>query len=281
MALLCATRHLKNARHLQATAPHILPREEPPDGYASRVPFDLLGRLHAVRQDELGRYRDLAEALRRSPVPPPRAKVTGSLFNGSLIFAQISFRTRSGTVSLAVSDLQTAITYAALVVPPISRYAAQYGPNQSVVSTSPVPFGADVPAGRYNDQTLRGWVNAIASQTKLPGNVCVMILNPRGIVNTDGDPSQGIGGYHGLANVPYCFVNAMGSGFTVADPQSLFALAQSHEIAEMVVDPQANLGTSQRFPPPFAYGFFINGIVKPDAATACPAPAAACNYAPP
>jgi|SRR2546427_6462855 len=76
MALLCATRHLKNARHLQATAPHILPREEPPDGYASRVPFDLLGRLHAARQDELGRYRDLAEALRRSPVPPPRAKVT-------------------------------------------------------------------------------------------------------------------------------------------------------------------------------------------------------------
>jgi len=165
-----------------------------------------------------------------------------------------------------------------------------------------------VPAGRYNDQTLRGWVNAIASQTKLPGNVCVMILNPRGIVNTDGDPSQGIGGYHGLANVPYCFVNAMGSGFTVADPQSLFALALSHEIAEMVVDPQANLanpevcdpcgpncqtpwidyftsgggylGTSQSFPPPFAYGFFINGIVKPDAATACPAPAAACNYAP-
>lgn len=309
MALLCATRHLKNARHLQATAPHILPREEPPDGYASRVPFDLLGRLHAVRQDELGRYRDLAEALRRSPVPPPRATVTGSLFNGSLIFAQISFRTRSGTVSLAVSDLQTAITYATLVVLPISRYAAQYGPNQSVVSTSPILFGADVPAGRYNDQILRGWVNAIASQAKLPGNVCVMILNPRGIVNTDGDPSRGIGGYHGLANVPYCFVNAMGSGFTVADPQSLFALALSHEIAEMVVDPQANLenpevcdpcgpncqtpwidyftsgggylGTSQGFPPPFAYGFFINGIVKPDAATACPAPAAACNYAPP
>src|SRR2546422_975586 len=59
--------------------------------------------------------------------------------------------------------------------------------------------------------------------------------------NADRDPSRGIGGYHGLANVPYCFVNAMGSGFTVADPQSLFALALSHEIAEMVVDPQANL----------------------------------------
>src|SRR5256885_16230299 len=116
MPLPCAPRPLKNRRLLQATAPHILPREEPPDGYASRVPFDLLGRLHAVRQDELGRYRDLAEALRRSPAPPPRATVTGSSFHGSLIFAQISFRKRSGTVSPAVSGLQTWISYAPPVV---------------------------------------------------------------------------------------------------------------------------------------------------------------------
>src|SRR2546430_14399523 len=115
---------------------------------------------------EAGRTRTLPRSRGgSSPLarPPAAGEGDGSLFNWSLIFAQISFRTRSGTVSLAVSDLQTAITYAALVVPPISRYAAQYGPNQSVVSTSPVPFGADVPAGRYNDPTLRGWVNAIAT----------------------------------------------------------------------------------------------------------------------
>ena len=128
-------------------------------------------------------------------------------------------------------------------------------------------------------------------------------------MNTDADPTQGVGGYHGLASVPYCFVNAMGSGFTISDPQNLYALALSHEIAEMVVDPRANLanpevcdpcgpncqtawidyfdaqgaylGTSQRSPPSFAYGFFINGIVRPDEATACPAPGAACNYPPP
>ncbi|MCI4371158.1 MAG: hypothetical protein L3J78_00755 [Thermoplasmata archaeon] len=309
MTFLCATRHVKNARYLQATAPRILSTDEPPAGFASRVPFELLGRLHALRPGDLAGHPDLAEALRRSPIPQRGTRIAGSLFSGSLIFAQVSFRTRNGTVSVAPADLKTAMDYSRLAVTPVSRYAAQYGPNQPTVSLSPVPFTVDIPTGRYNDQTLQRWVNAIVLQTKPPGNVCIVILNPAGVVNTDADPSHGVGGYHGLASVPYCFVNAMGSGFTLADPQNRYALALSHEIAEMVVDPQANLanpevcdgcgpncqtpwigyfdssggylGTSQSFPPPFAYVFFINGIVKPVAATACPAPATACNYAPP
>jgi len=307
--LLCATRQVKNARHLQATDPRIVPMDEPIDGYASRVSFELLGGLHLARPEEYATRWDIAEALRRSPLPKRRTKVTDSLFRGPLVFAQVSFQTRTGTVTVASADFNTAMAYARLAVVPISRYAAQYGPNQVSVSPGPVPFAADVPGGRYNDQTLRRWVDAIASAAHLPSNPSIVILNPRGVVNTDADPTQGVGGYHGLASVPYCFVNAMGSGFTISDPQNLYALALSHEIAEMVVDPRANLanpevcdpcgpncqtawidyfdaqgaylGTSQRFPPSFAYGFFINGIVRPDEATACPAPGAACNYPPP
>jgi len=243
--LLCATRQVKNARHLQATDPRIVPMDEPIDGYASRVSFELLGRLHLARPEEYATRRDIAEALRRSPLPKRRTKVTDSLFRGPLVFAQVSFRTRTGTVTVASADFNTAMAYARLAVVPISRYAAQYGPNQVSVSPGTVPFAADVPGGRYNDQTLRRWVDTIASAAHLPSNASIVILNPRGVVNTDADPTQGVGGYHGLASVPYCFVNAMGSGFTISDPQNLYALALSHEIAEMVVDPRANLANPE------------------------------------
>lgn len=310
MTQICVTRHMKNARHLQATAPNILPREEPPDGFASRVPPDLLGGLHlATTADIQRRHPPLAEALRRSPAPRPRANAAAPLFSGSLVFVQASFRTTRGTVSLAPADLATAMAFARLAVNPISRYASQYGPNRADIAASTVPFAVTLAGTRYNDQTLQGWVNQIVSQNRLPSNTCVAFLNPPGVVNTDADPSQGVGGYHSLANVPYLFVNVMGSGLTVKDEAGLYALALSHEIAEMVVDPRADLSnpecadpcgpncqtvwidyfdanggyvvTSQAFPPAFPYAFYINGIVRPDSATACPAPAAACNYAPP
>lgn len=263
MALLCATRHVKNARHLQSTAPDLLPREEPLEGYASRIPFELLGRLHLARPNELAVHRDVAEALRRSPIPKPRTRVATPLFNGPLVFAQVSFRMRGGAVAVPAADLDTAMAFARLAVGPISRYAAQYGPNQVTVSPNRVPFTADVQAGRYNDQILQGWVNAIVSQANLPANACVVVLNPRGVVNSDADPSQGVGGYHGLANVPYCFVNAMGGSFTVPDEANIYALALSHEIAEMVVDPRADLGNPEVCDPCIPGDEIILGDNKP------------------
>jgi len=125
------------------------------------------------------------------------------------------------------------------------------------------------------------------------------ILNPQGLINTDGDPSQGIGGYHGNANVPYCFVNLFGTNLTIDDANNDYAMALSHEIAEMTVDPLANLVNPEVCDPcgPNCQTVFIdyfdtggntsdlagvsariclqllvNGIVKPAAATQCPAP---------
>ncbi len=310
MANLCVTRAIKNARHLQANAPHILPKAEPEGGFGSRVPRELLARLHtAVPPKDLDRVPGLAAALAKKPIPRPRAAAAAPLFRGTLVFASVDFQVRTGSVSIGPGDLATAMTFARLAIGPISAYATQYGPNALAVGDTAVPFSASVPSGRYNDQTLQTWVNAIVKAGGLPADTCVVILSPQGVVNTDADPSQGVGGYHGMANVPYCFVNVMGTGLTVKDEASVYALALSHEIAEMAVDPRADLGnpevadpcgpncqqvwidyfnnaggyiqTLQLFPPPFDYAFFINAIVQPSAATQCPAPAATCNYAPP
>ncbi len=259
--------------------------------------------------EELAAYPDLAAALRRSPVPKPRVVSGEPLFQGSLVFVQMTFQTSSGSVLVDAADLTTAIAYAQRAVVPISRYATQYGPNRLYVSPSVIPFTAKVPGAVYNDQTLQGWISAIVAQAGLPANPCIVVLNPPALLNTDADPRKGVGGYHNFASVPYIFVNAVGRGFTVPDSANVFALALSHEIAETAVDPRADLGnpevcdpcgpncqtvwidffddrdgylaTTQSFPPPFAYAYFINAIVRPNAATVCPAPGAACNYAPP
>lgn len=304
MEYFCHTRALKNAKHLRASAPHVVPRDEPLEGYGSVIPREVLAHLHAARPPD-----DLARRLGRAAFPRLRAAPSEPLFKGSLVFVSLGFNTSSGSVSVSRQDLATAMAYARLVVSPISRYTAQYGSNSVSVAQASLPFAANVPGGRYNDQTLQGWVNAIAAQGGVPPSPCVVILNPPGVVNTDADPSQGVGGYHSLADVPYCFVNVGSSNLTIPDEGNAYALALSHEIAEMVVDPRADLAnpevcdgcgpncqrvwidyfdasgsyvrTSQAFPPPFTYGFYINAIVKPEAASQCPAPGASCNYAPP
>lgn len=310
MTQLCVTRSMKNARHLQATAPSILPKEEPAEGFASRVPGELLARLHtAVPPQDLARVPGLAAALGRSPVPRPRASAAEPLFRGTLVFAAVNFRTNQGFVSINPADLAVAMDFARLAIGPISAYASQYGANGLSVAEKAVPYAANVPSGTYNDQTLQTWVNSILGQNQLPADTCVIILNPPGVVNTDADPSQGVGGYHGLAKVPYCFVNVMSSGLTVKDETNVYALALSHEIVEMTVDPRADLGNPevadpcsgncgvmwldyfdnagryiqslQAIPPPFDYAFFINAVVRPASATACPAPGPSCSYAPP
>ncbi len=310
MTQLCATRTIKNARFLQRTAPHIIPKEEPLGGFGSRVPEQLLMRLHqALPAVEAERVPGLADALRRSPPPRRGAVVKEPLFRGSLVFAQVAFRTSRGSASVNPRDTAISMAYARLAVRPISAYAAQYGPNDVGVGPGPVAFTASAPSGRYNDQTLQAWVNEIVRSNGLAATTCVVVLNPPGIVNVDADPSKGVGGYHNLADVPYAFVNVMASNLTVKDEANAYALALSHEIAEMVVDPRADLvnpevadpcsfncqrqfldyfdaaggylGSSETVPPPFDYAFFINAIVKPGAVTQCPAPPDSCAYAPP
>lgn len=311
MPRICVTRAIKNARYLQTRAPHIIPAEEPQEGYASRVPFDLLSRLGRLQEHEAGGLAQLQEFIRGTKVPEAGIRPAGPLFSGTLIFVRITFNTPSGAFSVSAADTATAVQYATLAAVPISAYASQYGVNALTVSPNVIDFNVNLSGTQYNDQALQGYVNTVVQQNGLPGNSCVIVLSPQGVTNTDGDINVGILGYHGRANVPYCFCNVFGQNLTVGDAANVYALQLSHEIAEMTVDPNADLSnpevcdpcgpncqqtwldffggagntyiqTTQALPPPFPYTFFINGIVQPNAATQCP-PAAqtACSYAPP
>ena len=295
----CRSRDLKLAWHLQRMAPEIVPKDEPLEGFE-----DLL-----LSSDPMLRFqlRDLAA---RGKLPSPRPTVSAPLFSGTLRVVSLSFPSAPGGPSIAATDVATCVGYAQRTAPAIVRYASQYGPCSATVDTV---TGVVTPSGsprRYNDAAVKSWVNAyVAAASLSPTTTALVLLNPPGVVNTDADPSQGVLGYHGLANVPYAFVNVVGSGFALADTSDQFALALGHEIAEMIVDPKADLsnpevcdpcgpncqtvlrdyfdatgvylGTDTTFPPSYAYAYFLNAIVQPASSTACPAPATSCAYAPP
>jgi hypothetical protein len=176
-----------------------------------------------------------------------------------------------------------------------------------------VPVDIDVKNTRYNNDTLQSWVNSILDQNHLPSDSsCVIILNPLGMTNTDGDRADRIGGYHDQANAPYCFVNLSGTGLTVSDTQDFYADTLSHEIAEMTCDPDvsifndevcdgcagncnnyswlnffvvdpsslpaAYIKSSKDWPPAFPFTFFIASITARSHADDCPAPDNACAY---
>jgi hypothetical protein len=306
--MICATRAIKNAKHLQRVAPHLMPRDEPSAGFGSILPLSVLASIHTGKTPA-----DIAGAFAGIAFPAVNAAAT-ALFRGTLFFVRILFTVQNqnnAVISVSASDVNTAVQYASRAAVPISQYASQYGPNSIGVSSKLFSLAVTLPQNTYNDQQLQGWVNSVVSQNNLPSSTCLVILNPTLMVNTSAPVSGGFGGYHSKANIPYIFVNVGGQGLTVTDPPFAYAGSLSHEIAEMVVDPQADgsnpevcdpcgpncvstfldyfdnsttyIATSQQFPPNFPYGFFINGIVQPAFANQCgipPMPASACTYAP-
>lgn len=295
----CATRALKVARHLQLTRPDILPAEEPLEGFASIL----------EGSDPTMRYL-LRDALAPGKLPTVSGAVPGPLYSGTLAIVRVSFQTRKGAYAVAVADAAATSAYLTFAAPAIARYCGQYGTTGLSVGTSVVDYSVSLPNGQFNDSMLQGWVNDLVARGRLPaGPSAPIFLAPPGVLNTDADPSRGVLGYHGFATIPYAFVNVLGTGFTVEDPHDQFALAVSHEVAELTVDPRADgsnpevcdpcgpncqpplrayfdaagayLTTEVPFPPNLAYRFFLNAIVQPGSATACPAPVAACAYSPP
>lgn len=296
----CVTRRIKQARYLQRHHPDIVPTPEPAEGFGSILEGGDPSLRFALRA-----------ALDAAHAPSPGVRAGVPLFQGSLVVVRPTISgPRSGPVSVAAADAEVVRAFVARAAPPIARYASAYGPAS--VAVAPMVTAVDVaaPNGRYNDSTLQTWVNGWVVQGLIPPTgAAALVVNPPGALNTDADPSQGVLGYHGKANVPYAFVNVLGAGFTADDAADAYALATSHEVAEMTVDPAADLsnpevcdpcgpncqtvirdyfdaggaylGSSTEFPPPYPYGFFLNAIVQPASATACPAPSARCAYAPP
>lgn len=244
MNLRCGTRALKNAKYLQKTAPHILPEREPPEGFASIIPLSLLAQLHIPgRRGKLAADARLAKLLKDVEIPLSGTIAVDSLFSGTLHFVRIQCTVQSqknAIVSVSAADMATALSYATQAAIPISKYAAQYGPNSVAVSQTILNYAVKLADTTYNNATLEEWVNDIKSANHLPSNDCVAVLNPKGLVNVDAAISSGWGGFHSMADLPYVFVNMKGENITVADVPFVYAGDLSHEIAGMVVDPLGN-----------------------------------------
>ena len=243
----------------------------------------------------------------------PGRALAGPLFEGEVYLADFEFTGPGGPWSIPAADLATVMRYLGFAAPVITAYAGQYGPAKVTPGLILPRRSVPLVNGSYSDRELQGWIDELVGAQSLPSTAAVLVLNPPGVVNRDAKESGGYGvlGYHGLASVPYGFVNALGSGFTVGDPADVYAEAVSHEVAELTVDPRADdsnpevcdgcgtncqgaaayrayfdargayLGSSTSFPPPFSYDFFVSAIARPSAAIDCPAPASACDYPPP
>ena len=307
---VCATRAHKNLAQLRRAAPLVFAEPEPTEGYASIAPIGVLARLERSE----GELRRLVRSWPLAPASPPRlarpgSSAVGPLFSGAMWLVALRLGTSNGPQQLDPADVSTIQNYLRLALPPIVRYAGQYGSTRATLSDRLLTYSASVPTGVYNDQTVQAWANELAKVGGIGAEDCVIFVNPTEARNTDAPVEQGVLGYHGKALVPYIFVNVIGASFTVTDAADQFALAMSHEVAEMIVDPSADssnpevcdpcgpncqspfrdyfdasgtyLSTTTTFPPGPPYGFFLNAIVRPSSASSCPAPPSACVYAPP
>jgi len=307
----CYTRALKNARYLQQMAPQLFAKAPEAEGFGTGVAIEVLRGLHRIRPHSplLGRHQALAQFLRQNPLPVPARHLGGALFSGTVHFAQVTFQTANGNVVIPTADMNLIVQYARHAIVPISRYAAQYGPNTVQVSPTLLAYTASR-KNMYTDQDVQGWVNQMATVNGLPNDSCIFVVSPQGVVIANVGGNVGYHGYHPTANVPYAAAGVFATGLNLADNPDVYAMAVSHEIAEMIVDPNADysnpevcdgcdincsnhltrcyfdvgdryLGSNQASPPNgFPFSYFICAVEKPAAAGSCPASSANCAYAP-
>jgi len=314
--LRCYTRALKNARYLQQVAPRRFARGPEAEGFGTGVAVEILRGLQWIGHDSpvLSPFEDVANFLRTSPLPlplplpVPAGQGGGALFNGTVHFAQVTFPTAGGNRVVPTADMQQIVQYAQHAIVPISEYAAQYGPNTVRISPTLLTFTAGGPQNMYSYQDVQGWVNQMVAANGLPSaSSCIFVVSPPGVM------IEGVGGnsgYHLKADVPYAIAGAFASGLTLADHPDVYALAVSHELAEMIVDPNADpaipevcdvcdsscnnltrcyfdaadkyLGSNQASPASgFPFSYYTCAVVRPArAAGHCLASYADCGYAP-
>jgi len=302
------TRALKNAKYLQKTSPSLFGKDSSAEGFGTGIPIDILRRLHRIPHDspELHPHKALAGFLKDNRLPLPGKNARDALFSGTIYFAQITFVTSGGNLMIPTADMNTIVQYAQHAIVPISEYASQYGLNNVSVSPNLISHTVNVPTASYNDADLQTWVNDIVTQNSLPSNSCIVIVSPQGLSAPN---VGGNSGYHSRANVPYVVLGVFAQNLTLQDVPDVYAMVVSHEIAEMVVDPNVDgnnpevcdpcdincsnltriyfdatnafLGANQNSPPSgFNFSYYVCAVVKPDGASQCPAPSADCAYAP-
>src|ERR1700687_4094793 len=99
MSGICATRMLKNAKFIRKAAPHIIPAQEPLDGFKSLVPPDILRRFDRMSDSELTSWPELLtvkQTLDSQLKGGLRPLLFGeSPFKGTLHFVQLAFFTEA------------------------------------------------------------------------------------------------------------------------------------------------------------------------------------------
>ena len=246
MDTMCGTRARKILKYLRQTIPGNIPQSSVLA--LKKLPPKVLSTLHAGSDlREITEDPQLRNWLAANPVPLAKASVQEPLFRGTLFFVQITFTFNQPNqlpFSMSAADIQTAVTYATLAVGPIQRYAWQYGPNSVQVSPNILAFNANLQGNTFTDDDVQGWVDSIVQANNLT-NACVVILHDSVTANspTNTDGSGNTLGYHSITGDghPYCFCRVFAQNLTVADKNGRYAGTLSHEIAEMTVDPKANL----------------------------------------
>lgn len=294
----CQTRRLKEARYLQREHPGLVPSPEPSEGFDSVLD----GTDPSIRFE-------LRAALDPERLPSVLPRAVPPLFSGTIQLVRLRAPQRAGP-DLRVLDAsaQLLVEYLERALVPIVRYVRSYGAAEfglvRTVDELVLPQGR----GRFNDSELQAAVDRFA-RPMAPAARSVVALGPPGAVNTDADLSKGVLGYHAKGAVPYAYVGLPEGELTLGDSADRFALALSHVVAEMVVDPRAELGNPEvcdpcapegaspcrnffdealrhvgggtDFPPNHPYAFFIAAIAPPSVAGTGHAPKDACAAPPP
>jgi hypothetical protein len=169
-----------------------------------------------------------------------------ALFSGTIYFAQVTFATPGQNYSVSAADMQTMINYAQHAIVPISEWVPQYGPSTVTISPVPIQFTANMSSTSFTDSDLQGWVNSIVSSNGFdPSSTAIVVPCPAQISESAGEGIGANSGYHFIANVPYAVWGMGGTNITLADEADVYAMVVSHEIAELIVDPQGNLSNPE------------------------------------
>jgi hypothetical protein len=169
-----------------------------------------------------------------------------ALFSGTIYFAHVTFATPGQNFSVSAADMQTMITYARHAIVPISEWVPQYGPSTVAISPNSIEFTANMSSTSFTDSDLQGWVNSIVSSNGLdPTSTAIVVPCPAQISESAGEGIGPNSGYHFIANVPYAVWGMGGTNITLADEADVYAMVVSHEISELIVDPQGNLSNPE------------------------------------
>ena len=246
---LCATRAVKVLKYLHRTVPKTVARSSL--DALEKQPASLLAGLHTESDwNNVTEDPQLKSWLANNPIPSAKAEVSGPLFRGTLVFAQVSFAAPGLAPSgISAADTETAINYATLAVVAIQRYASQYGPNSVSVWPVAIPYTARVQGGAFSLAEFEGWVDDVAQfmRSQQVPDPCIVIMHNRSLPNSPSFTGQRNSFHSNTGNgTPYCYSLVFGENLSIADNnhrvnnqahEKVYAHTLSHEIAETFNDP--------------------------------------------